>query len=96
MPAWHLIFTRRRANGTQTSVLHRCVPCYGHTANHQDTVKVDRERSTINLPGKKKRNIREVLCSRSGFDPGTKRFISKCSCLGVAEIKVLSIPNGKE
>lgn len=62
----------------------------------KDTVKVDSERSTINLPGKKKRNIREVLCSGVGFDPEAKRFISKCSCLGVAEIKVLSIPNGKE
>lgn len=96
MPAWNLIFTRQRANGTQTSVFHRCVPCYDYTANHQDTVKVDRERSTINLPGKKKRNIREVLCSGVGFDPEAKRFISKCLCLGVAEIKVLSIPNGKE
>lgn len=34
------------------------------TANHQNTVKLGKERNTINLSEKKKRNIREVLWSR--------------------------------
>lgn len=87
MPAWNLIFTRQRANGTQISVFHRCVLCYDYTANHQDTVKFDRERSTLNLPGKKKRNVREVLCSGVALTLKLRDSFQNVSALGLQKLK---------